>query len=174
MPSYLLNCECGQTLAVGAAQAGGQVVCGCGKTLNVPTLRMLRHSPQAEVKPPAAASAWNVRKGALTVCLILAGLLAAGAFWSRFTEPKLPEYDPGAHSRLVDQGLDKMTPAQAWQAWIQEYRPLAENGLAVLESPHTPAIRAAIAQKRFSQRVMLSLAAIFATGALVLALWRDR
>jgi hypothetical protein len=171
MPNYLLACECGQTQSVGVAQAGGQVVCACGNKLDVPPLRLLRHLPPAADQPAATASAWSGRKGAIAVCLILASLLAALSLWSRLTEPPLPKFDPTDHSEFFDQLLGHVTPVDAWKLWIDQYRPLAERGFAVLERHDTPAIRAIIAQKRFSQTIMLSMAAILAAAAVTIAIW---
>jgi hypothetical protein len=169
MASYLLTCECGNSLKVDVGQAGGQVACSCGKRLDVPTLRNLRHLPQAKDDAPQTAAAWNARKGATSIFLILAGLLAALALWSRVTEPKLPVFDPATQSQFVDKGLVKLTPVQAWQVWTTEYRPLAERGFAVMDSREGPAIRARIARQRFLQTVMLIAAGVCAALAIIVA-----
>ncbi len=50
---YQLPCGCGQHVVINATQAGQDVVCACGKTLAVPTLRGL----QALTKVPGSAAA---------------------------------------------------------------------------------------------------------------------
>lgn len=44
---YQLTCSCGATHAVSASQAGQNILCACGKTLEVPTLRGLAALPVA-------------------------------------------------------------------------------------------------------------------------------
>jgi len=39
---YEVRCECGKTHAVGAADAGASLCCGCGRTVEVPALHELR------------------------------------------------------------------------------------------------------------------------------------
>lgn len=171
MATYLLTCECGKTLPVDVGQAGGQVVCSCGKTRAVPTLRMLRHLPLAPTEQPKPAATWSTRKGTIAVFLILAGLLAALSLWNRLIEPKLPTFDPAAQARGVDMEIDSWSPVQAWQMWIGMYRPLAENGFAVMQSHFEPAIRAQIARQRFLQTVMLVAAGVCVLLAAIIAVW---
>src|SRR5262245_32317227 len=78
---YLLPCACGQLVRVGNAQAGGQVLCACGKSLAVPTLRGLR---QLEAAPPEIAKKlplrWSPIHGAsfaLALVIAIAGAAAA-------------------------------------------------------------------------------------------------
>jgi hypothetical protein len=171
MAKYLLTCDCGTTLPVDVGQAGGKVVCACGRSVDVPTLRMLRHLPQAPEERAAPTSAWGVRKGTIAVFLILAAALGGFAAVNRLTEPRLPEFSPATQLSLVDQQLERMTPVQAWQLWVGQYRPLAEQGFTPMQSPHEPAIRAEIARRRFLRKVVLSLAGVCAALALVAAVW---
>ncbi len=171
MATYLMSCNCGQTLPVDVGQAGGQVVCVCGNTLDVPTLRMLRHLPLAPAAQPKPTTTWSARKGVIAVFVIVAGLLATLSLWNRLTEPKLPEFQPLAQSKLVDEQLGQLTPVEAWKAWIVLYRPLAERGFTPLESRDAPQIRAQIAHQRFLQATMLSIAGISIAVAAVAALW---
>jgi hypothetical protein len=171
MASYLLTCVCGKTLPVDTGQAGGQVVCSCGTALDVPTLRKLRHLPLAPTDQPKPAAAWTARKGAIAVFLIVAGTLATLSLWNRLTEPKIPEFQPLVHSELVNQELQDMTPVEAWKRWIVLYRPLAENGFAIMQSQIEPAIRAQIARQRFLQAMMLIVAGICVVLAIIIAIW---
>jgi hypothetical protein len=172
MARYLLTCNCGNQLPIDAGQAGGQVVCTCGSKLDVPTLRNLRHLPQAEAeRPPATAGNWSVRKGLIAVFLIAAGLLIAASAWNWLSEPKLPVFQPESQAKMVDQELDRMTPVDAWKTWIVLYRPLAERGFSPLESRDAPAIRATIASKRFLELTLLIVAAVCVGFAALAALW---
>ena len=171
MAKYLLTCSCGNMLPVDVGQAGGQLVCSCGRTIDVPTLRNLRHLPPVTTAEPKPAATWSVRKGVITVFLIPAGLLAAVALWHRLTEPKLPEFQPQAHAESVEKHFDQVTPVDAWKSWIVHYRPLAERGFTPLERSDAPQIRDAIAQSRFMQGTLLSVAGVCLAVAAIAALW---
>jgi hypothetical protein len=171
MATYLLSCNCGKTLPVEVGQAGGQVVCTCGTTLDVPTLRMLRHLPLAPTEQPKSASAWSARKGAIAVFLIAAGVLAALGLLNRLTEPKLPEFHPEAQSEMVDRQLGQLKPVDAWKSWIVLYRPLAETGFTPMQSRDEPRIRAEIDHSRFLQAAMLGVASVCVALAAITALW---
>lgn len=171
MARYLLTCSCGQTLPVDAGQAGGQAVCSCGTTLDVPTLRNLRHLPQEVVAPSKQSTNWSARKGVVAVFLIGATLLAAVTLWNWITEPKLPEFGPVLQSKLVDERLSQISPVDAWKTWIVVYRPLAERGFMPMESPKAPAIRATIVRKRFLEFAFLSLAGMCLVVAALAVMW---
>jgi hypothetical protein len=46
---YPVPCECGKTLRVTATQAGMTLRCECGRDVEVPSLRQLRHDPDGPV-----------------------------------------------------------------------------------------------------------------------------
>jgi hypothetical protein len=171
MATYLLTCNCGKSLPVEVGQAGGQVVCTCGTTLDVPTLRMLRHLPPVQTEKAKPAAAWSPRKGAIAVFLIAAGVLAALALWNRFREPELPPFHPQAQSEFVDRQLDQLKPVDAWKTWIVAYRPLAETGFSPMRSPDEPRILAEIDHSRFMQAAMLGVAGVCVALAAITALW---
>ena len=174
MARYLLSCECGEQVTVEAGQAGRQVTCSsCGRTLDVPPLRSLRHLPSAPPAEPEkpARGAWTARHGIMTLCLLIAGVLAAIAAWSRFNEPVVRPFNPEAHTGQMERQIDALTPEQAWQVWVYEYKPLAEEGFTEMEDRQEPLIRAEIARRRFFQRVLLILAGVFVAVALIAALW---
>jgi hypothetical protein len=171
MSTYLLTCECGKTIPVEVGQAGERVACECGVQLEVPTLRKLRHLPVAEplaVKPRAT---WNARKGLVSASLIASAVLFIAAAWSRWTEPSIPEFKPENQLHVVDTELAKITPAEAWQRWVAFYQPLAKRGFTPLEYPFAAAIEQKIAERRFLQKVLLSIAVVWAAIALIVALW---
>src|SRR6478609_3354126 len=142
MTTYLLDCQCGQRLPVEIGQAGGRITCSCGKEIDVPTLRNLRHLPTADVEDTQARRAsvpWNKRKGAIAACLIVTSILAGAGIWNRLTQPSVPKFDPGARLSNVEQQLKNITPADAF-ILSQNYRLLAEKGLAVFEVANQAAI----------------------------------
>ena len=170
MTRYLLPCSCGQNTAVDVGQAGERVNCPCGAVLEVPPLRKMRHlavAPSAEAQP---AARWNFRKGIVTACVTLAALLGAIALGIWITEPTVPSFTAG-RAAAVEQGLQTMTPAQGWHLWIEVYKPLAERGFSEIVHPHTAAIEANIAQRRFLEKTLLSAAGVFVAVAVLAAFW---
>lgn len=175
MSRYLLNCECGKQVPVEAGHAGGKVACDCGRTLEVPPLRALRHlpteAPRSGARPQSTASDWGARQGIATVCLLAALLLSAVAGWSRWGEPTIPVFNPVAHTGQIERNIDALTPAQAWSLWVDVYRPLAEIGFSELKHPHDAQIRAEIERRRFIQKAALALAGAFGAVGLTAVFW---
>lgn len=177
MARYLLPCDCGQHVEVDVGQAGGQVVCACGRTLHVPTLRKLRHLPPVRVEVAEAVPAWNARKGLVSLLIVLAAALSAITLWSRLTEPVMPTFDMTVQARYahgIEQELSALTPLRAWEFWLQLYRPLTQHGFTVLEDPNAPAIRAQIDRRRFLQSAMLIVAGVCVLLAIVVAVVGSR
>jgi len=171
MTKYLLACDCGKSVPVEMRQAGERVVCVCGATLDVPPLRKLRHLPVEAPVAVKSAAAWSPRRGIITACLVLGTILAAIALWNRLTEPAVEPFNAAGRERVVDEGLKTMTPVQAWRAWVETYRPLAERGFTVFENPHTAEIQEEIARRRFLQRTLLVFAGAFVAIAVLAAFW---
>jgi hypothetical protein len=103
--------------------------------------------------------------------MILASLLVLWALWNRMSEPRVAPFDAAVRQRVVDADLDKMTPVQAWQAWIERYRPLAERGFTELQHPHAASIEQYVAKQRFLQKTLLAAAGAFAAAGIIAALW---
>jgi hypothetical protein len=174
MTTYLLACNCGKSTPVEVGQAGGQVVCECGTRLDVPTLRQLRHLPAAEAPSVPAARAgreWNPRKGVISASLVVTAVLAAIAAWSRWNEPAIPKFDPAVHLHNVEERLRTETPAQAWEWWIEYYRPLAQRGFPIFQAANSGAIQYQINRARFLQRTLLATAGLAALVGITAALW---
>lgn len=55
--SYLVRCECGLEIPVGAASAGATLVCDCGRTVALPSLGLLKQLPQSDAPPKTLHSA---------------------------------------------------------------------------------------------------------------------
>ena len=70
MAKYLLTCACGEDTVVEDAQAGGRTTCGCGKPIEIPTLRQLRHLPPAPGDAVDQSQAWSVRQGIFSTAII--------------------------------------------------------------------------------------------------------
>jgi hypothetical protein len=174
MPTYLLACKCGKSTPVEVGQAGGQVVCDCGARLDVPTLRQLRHLPQVQTAAAPAARVgrdWNVRKGVIAASLVAVALLTAIVAWSRWTEPTIPMFDPAVHTKGVDERLRTQTPAQAWEWWIEYYKPLAQRGFPIFQAHNEGVIQYQINRARFLQKSLLAVAGIAAVVGIAAAFW---
>jgi hypothetical protein len=97
---YLLPCPaCGQKLAVSSAQSGQSVLCSCGRSQDVPTLRDLRQLEQA-TDGDAPQSSWNRRKGLVFLGCTIMAICALVAGWF---VTKLPRsFDPSAIRKEID------------------------------------------------------------------------
>jgi hypothetical protein len=122
MARYLLPCTCGQQIEVEAKQAGLQVSCRCGKSLEVPTLRGMKQltpvSPsQAEASAPA--STWGPRQGItfLGVVVLLCGLLGVAVLFATrpvFNTPDLAEFEKESRESALKLSLEESF--KAWEA----------------------------------------------------------
>jgi len=171
MSKYLVECSCGNKLPVEIGQAGGRITCTCGNLVDVPPLRKLRHLEAETTAVERPTSTWSARKGVITACLILAGALTIANAWSRFTQPKVPEFNPVNYQAGVEQRINKMTPTQSWQWWIEYYKPMAERGFSNLELANRGLIEAIIAERQSLRRTLWIVAAIAAAIAAAAAFW---
>ncbi len=120
---YLLPCSCGKSVAVAPSQAGQRVRCACGRTLDVPAMRLVRQLPPAEdaaTRPRRAASAWS-RAHRLVFVLGLV-MLASGAATAGYyqlvraqlvTDEFLWDDLEGACATI-----DRLTADDAWDVWV--------------------------------------------------------
>jgi hypothetical protein len=135
---YLLPCSCGQAVRVVTAQAGGQVTCGCGKSLAVPTLRGLRELQPA---PPLAKKntnpGWTPAHGlifssGLVIAAIGVALLAwYGLLYSQrvgfgFTRDLTDEVIRDQQAKI-----DQLSPLDALKQWTED----VEHGLGDHDPP---------------------------------------
>ena len=123
---YLLPCPCGQKLAVEPRQAGETIRCGCGESLDVPTMLEIKALEPLDPNRDTARStsaAWSVRKSmallGLVIC-VLAMVLAAGIFRTR------PEPPPGPpEPAFIRTRAEALTPIDTLRVW----QTLRVNGL---------------------------------------------
>jgi hypothetical protein len=168
MAKYLVPCACGRRLAVDTGQAGESLVCDCGATVAVPTLRQLRQLPATrEESAPVGGPAWGFRQGAITVSLLLAAVCLIVATASRMSERPVPTIDPAARTSLVDRQVTAMTPLDAWQSWNDSYQSLSTTGFEVYKHPATDAMQQNLDWHRWIQWSTLGLAAVFVAAAAV-------
>jgi hypothetical protein len=170
MAAYLLPCSCGQTVTVDVRQAGAKVTCSCGRQLDVPPLRQLRHlSPVVSDQPVANSATWGMNQGVVATCLILAFLLLGWSGWVWSKEPAIPKFDPAARMRSVDEQLK--TPTGAWESWIGYYRPLADHGLPTFHVANAAQIESQKADARFLRFMLWAIAAVLIVAATSAAYW---
>jgi hypothetical protein len=169
MASHLLSCGCGRSLPVEVRQAGEQIECPCGAKLDVPPLRQLRQLPVASTAPDGTGPRWSASHGAIAACLVLAGLLVMAAAWSRWSEPTVQKFNPAERNRDMEQRVDSLTPAQGWWVWVNVLRPLRETGFIELDLGPSAQVKEQISRGHFFQAMMLVLAAVFAAGAVAVA-----
>jgi hypothetical protein len=172
MSRYLLSCACGQTAQVETRQAGQQVVCQCGKKLDVPPLRQLRELPLAPGTDEHVLSAWTARHGVITAALVLAMLLAIVGGYSWYTGPSPLKFDPELRTRVVEQGIAGLSPADGWRMWVNSYLTLARQGLQEFPAGNEQAFTQETAKHRIIAAAMLIPAGILIAVAIVAAAWR--
>jgi len=79
MAKYLLPCECGEGVAIEPSQAGSSVVCQCGKSLEVPTLRGIRTlDPIQATAARQPTREWSPLRGGIFVVAFVGMLAGAG------------------------------------------------------------------------------------------------
>jgi len=106
----------------------------------------------------------------VTVFGLLGAVAAIFAFWLRVTEPRVPPFDPVSQMRAVDDFLERMTPREGWQLWIEHYRPLAERGFLPFEHRDAAAIEQQAARQRLLQKTLWVAAATCILVAVAAAL----
>ena len=171
MSKYLVECSCGNKLPVEIGQAGGRITCTCGNVVDVPPLRKLRHLEVDATVVARPTSTWSARKGVITACLILAGTLTIVNGWSRFTQPKVPEFDGAAYLESVEQRLNKLTPTQSWQMWTEYYKPMSERGFSNLELANRGLIERIIAERQSLRKTLWIVVGIAVAIAAAAAFW---
>jgi hypothetical protein len=119
---YLLPCSCGQKLRVTAAQAGGEVTCGCGRKLTVPTLRGLRElEPAPAVATAKQAPGWSLLHGLSFsggILLILIGIALLGYHLYRYSQVAgytTDQTDAFVAAHAAD--VDRLTPTEMLDEW---------------------------------------------------------
>jgi hypothetical protein len=154
MPRYLLTCDCGEVVPVELGQAGGHVVCRCGKSLAVPALRSLRELPVEQDKEVAVRRTWHPRYGVTAICLIVALGLGSASLWIHLTEPKPPVFNTAESQKMLDEAMDDMTPAVVWHLWMLRHAKWDE-GLTVDAFQLPPKQKEIVKENRFLKKALL-------------------
>jgi len=133
---YRLPCErCGEKLVIDVSQAGRQLACRCGATLEIPSLRAIRTLEAAsDVSDKPRRTSWNRNRGIVFaggLIIAVLGLLtaaSAGMSWYTAKAPLLPS----AHdieASLAD--VDELDAPGAWEMW----KDLRDQGLGPYYEP---------------------------------------
>jgi hypothetical protein len=142
---------------VETAQAGQSLVCGCGRTLEVPTLRGLRLLQRIETVTRAPTrSGWNALQGtvfATGVVVLLCSLLFSG--YTSLIRMQIDTRLPSPEA-LLDflPDLEKMPPERLFEFWTS----CRDVGLPPGLSPHVTVCRYAASLER-SRLIGLAAAA---------------
>jgi hypothetical protein len=152
---FLLPCAgCQQVIEVVAGQAGGQVVCGCGRPNDVPKLRELGGLPLKSAVPAGVERGWGLSQ-ALMLAGLFSCLLAAAAGWWIGAVPE-SAVDPAITRANIDRGTDR-----------QLYESLVNLAAASVDRPPLPEEMQLQRRERFATGMSRTLYALAALGALV-------
>ena len=126
--AYQLTCDCGQSHVVVLRQAGETLLCGCGQSIEIPTLRAMRHLSPMETEADLSARSrpprsWSRLQGSLFAGGLVVTLLSLVTLvyfcWMRsqlMTEPmKVEDVE-------FIRDIMQLTPTQSWDAWTQAFR----------------------------------------------------
>ena len=104
---YLLPCSfCQEKIPVELRQAGQQIECDCGASLDIPTMTGIRALQRAEPSPDGQrpTTRWEARHGVLLVGAIVTVMaLCLTTFFYR-ARPRMPE-------------IEELAPFQTFQIW---------------------------------------------------------
>ena len=145
---YLLPCECGSTTPIDTSQAGGSVVCSCGETLEVPSLRAIRDLTPLSETTEVRKYQWNPTAGLLFVSGLIIAITGGGVAFSMHR-----------YSRLaVDFDLPREEDVAAWVAEVDTLPPeelidmwndVVQLGLGEYEM--SPFVHARMLSQRFAR-----------------------
>ncbi|MHB8972155.1 MAG: hypothetical protein ACYC3X_06590 [Pirellulaceae bacterium] len=119
---YLLPCPCGKSVPVEISQAGQTARCGCGNTLNVPAMRLIRQLPVADAAAPSKfrnERSWSVLQGVLFASgLTLLGIGLAMAAYYQWGRSSLDTQErPWDNVAEDHKSIDAWSIDQTWEAW---------------------------------------------------------
>ncbi|MEN1681785.1 MAG: hypothetical protein AAGJ46_19560 [Planctomycetota bacterium] len=169
MPSYLLPCQCGQSIRVEPRQAGEKVTCsGCSDVLEVPSLRQIRELPPAPDESAPRRSSWSARQGVLTAgMLVTAALIGVGAYF--YSVMPLPPEEVNRDLQIA-QGLEVITPLDGFQLWMQQYQPIFTRGqIEPFVDRRGAYYERALLMNQIYRAASFGLAAVIGLGAIAIA-----
>lgn len=172
MAQYLVSCRCGSQVVVSPSLAGSTVVCACGQSIDVPTLREMRDLPVESSEHGEGGSQWTVRHSMAAATIIVAvglAIFAGYLFWQyRHLDGQIPRFVPEERAKIVEENIRQLTPARVWELWLGSYRPLAEVGFS--EFPGAPELQRQVDSLRLAATTTLSISVACAVVGTVLLL----
>jgi hypothetical protein len=129
---YLLPCECGKSVAVERPQAGTQVTCVCGRSLEVPTIRGFAKLERAEVRTESLPPIWGLKQGLIFLGLVI----AVPAFvYGAYLYPKMHTLSDEVvkHSAAY---FDRLTPLDSYLVWKQYSEGMPKNPSIQTQAVH--------------------------------------
>ena len=110
---YLLPCSCGQKIPVEPRQAGQEIRCDCGASLEVPTMlgmAALEKAPSEPSHTPPSAP-WGIRQGIVLLGTVIVLLALGMVIPLHLTRPALPT------AEMIRQRTQTLSPFQSWRHW---------------------------------------------------------
>jgi hypothetical protein len=165
---YYLDCSCGKRLRVEPRQAGSQLQCDCGATLEVPTLRGLQALPRAEDRSEQAVAIWTVRQGIASACVVVAMILFGVGIYHWWKEREIHQHVAALKDKTglmadinasVDKLLNEGSPYRLWQYWELEFKPNTKDSFGDFRAEPIAYWESAIRAKRIERYVWWGAAA---------------
>jgi hypothetical protein len=147
---YLLPCSCGKKVAIESSQAGQDILCSCGKTMEAPTMqgiRRLEQQVEKEHEPKATSSFGGAAIGIALAGLVILGAGGALTYRVYTTRPVLPS-------------VDYATPWDTWHMWHN-----LREGVQLPEYMDSPYLQ----QKKVYNQYMTVGVVIMALGIITIA-----
>ena len=118
---YLLPCpQCERKLSVDTSQAGEQLRCACGASVEVPSMRQIRALEPSDPDPGAErTSRWDPRRGIVFAvgAVITFGGLVVVIFTGLGQLNAMPGERPRENLGPLFERIDAMEPAEALETW---------------------------------------------------------
>ena len=157
-----MPCDCGESVVIEAGQAGQQVTCKCGATLEVPTLRGVKQldvyeSPTAK-EAAVDGSGWNALFGVMfslgLLLLVIAGPIAGYLFY----QASGLDTDGGdwSNAAAANQSIDNADTFHLLDIW-KDFR---ESGLGPKLKPQYLANRETVSQYQTGGTIAAAVAVI--------------
>jgi hypothetical protein len=163
---YLLPCtQCDRKLTVDTSQAGEQIQCVCGASVEVPSLRGIRELEASQTVPGGPTPrGWDVRRGVVFAvgAVIAFGGIVAVLFAGLGRLNAMPGERPKEDLGPVFESIDAMGPAETLETWTY----VREQGLGPYRMSGYARVREV---ERQLGRIMVVGLGVIVLGVLIIA-----
>jgi hypothetical protein len=135
---YLVPCVCGERLSVTRSQAGQELICSCGKTVQVPKLREMASLEVAAAPVPARGTRgnrpkWGMARGILAAfgLAFALGCFANGLYYLYWRAQIDTSITMDVELAEGEKMIEQLKPMQLWEL----YNDFQETGLAARDVP---------------------------------------